>query len=393
MFQIQSNNSKGLQPIGLVHPESLRGKKVIVRCDFNAPIKKGKIVDDVRIKGSYKTINYLKNSGAKIILLSHIGRDPEDSLRPVYKFLKKTYKISFIEDFDFPDCNKFINRMDDGEIVLFENLRQRKEEKAGDVGFAKLLASMGEIFVNEAFSVSHRDHASITGIPQFIHSYIGFQFKDEIENISKVFDPEHPFLVLMGGAKFQTKIKLINTLDEKADSIFVGGALANDIFRAKGIEVGTSVVSDINKEKIKKIADSEKVFTPVDVKVLTKIGLKKTKKFDQLKEGDTIMDGGKQTFKILQKEIKKAKMIVWNGPFGLYEEGYDYLTKKVAGEIAKSDAFSIVGGGDTLTEISRRKNFNDYGFVSLGGGAMLEFISSRTLVGIEALKSQVSDQE
>jgi len=191
----------------------------------------------------------------------------------------------------------------------------------------------------------------------------------------------------MGGAKFNTKINLIEVLDKKADHIFIGGALSNDIYRARGLHIGNSKVSEIDESVIKKFMNLEKVSVPVDVEVLNKEKKNTVKPANNIKEDETIVDGGPETFKILEKQINSAKMIIWNGPFGLYEDGYDFLTRKVAKAIGKSSAFSIVGGGDTLTEISRRGNHDDYDFVSLGGGAMLEFISNGTLVGIEAIEN------
>lgn len=386
MFQKLHKSLDGLKPIELVHPESLKGKKVIVRCDFNVPIKNGKILSTLRIEKTYRTINYLKNSGAKIILISHIGRDKEDSLKPVLSFLNKKYEVNFIEDLYTYACNNVLSSIKEGEIVLIENIRKWNGEKNKDPQFIKLLSSFADIYVNEAFPVSHRDHSSITGIPIYLPGHIGFQFKDEIENLSKVFEPEHPFLVMIGGAKFKTKIPLIETLIDKADNIFIGGALSNDIYRVKGYKVGKSTVSDSNLETIKKIASSNKIFTPIDIKTVNKFGFTSNKSPQKIKENDKVVDGGPKTFKFLKQKIKESKFIIWNGPFGLYEEGFNYLSKKIEKEIAKSEAFTIVGGGDTLIEIEKSGNEKDFSFVSMGGGAMLDFISDGTLVGIEVLK-------
>jgi phosphoglycerate kinase len=389
MFQNPSHKIENLRTISSVHPESLKGKKVIVRCDFNVPIlEKDRILNTIRIDRSYKTINYLKNSGAKVILISHIGREKETSLKVVYKYISKTYELKFIDDIYNYQCKKTIDEMSDGEIVLFENIRKWEGETTNDIKFAKKLADFGDIFVNDAFSASHRDHASITGIPIYLRSYIGYQFENEILNISKVFQPLHPFLVLMGGAKFNTKMKMIEALEDKADNIFVGGALANDIFRAKGFEVGESVVSSLGEKQIQRLIDSGKISYPLDVIVINKYGFKQTKRPELLKSTEKIVDNGKLTFEDLKKKIHESKMIIWNGPFGWYEKGHNFLTRKIANEIAKSKAFSIVGGGDTVYEIVCCHDFKDFNFVSLSGGAMLEFIAKGTLPGIESIKNQ-----
>jgi phosphoglycerate kinase len=202
MFQNPLHKIENLRTIGSVHPESLKGKRVIVRCDFNVPIlENNKILNTIRIDRSFKTINYLKNSGAKVILISHIGREPEASLKIVHKYMSKTYQLKFIEDIYTYECKKNLDDMKEGDIVLFENIRKWEGEIIKDNKFAKKLADFGDIFVNDAFSASHRDHSSITGIPIYLKSYIGYQFENEILNISKVFQPLHPFLVLIGGAK------------------------------------------------------------------------------------------------------------------------------------------------------------------------------------------------
>lgn len=387
MFRVLPNCLKGLKPIGLVHPESLFGKKVLVRCDFNIPLKKGKPLNTLRIDRASKTICYLKNSGAKVILVSHIGRDSNKTLRPLSKILYDKYGVDFFDRVDFNSIKRKVEHMKAGEIVLLENIRAFKGETKNDKKFGDDLAGLAEIFVNEAFSVSHREHASIMRPPETLESYIGYQFEKEMEGLSKVFEPKHPFLVLVGGAKFDTKIKLIKALKEKADSIFIGGALSNDIYRALGFEMGDSQVSKLSIKEIKEMINSPKFLWPKDV--LVKGGMfEKTKSPKHLKKEDRIVDAGEETFKVLRKKIKESKMIIWNGPFGLYEEGYSYLTKKVAKEIAKSKAVSIVGGGDTLTEITCCQNIKDYDFVSLAGGAMLEFISQKTLPGIEAIREQ-----
>lgn len=387
MFQNPSQKIKNLGTAECIHPESLKNKRVLMRCDFNVSIdSKGKIKDSIRIEKSFRTINYLKNSGAKIILISHIGRSSDKTLEPVYKYLSKKYKVKFIKDLFSYEAKRESENVFDKEIILFENLRQWSGEVNNDIRFAKKLSEFGDIFVNEAFSVSHREHASIVGIPKYLKSYIGFHFQEEVLNLSKIFNPEHPFLVLIGGAKFETKLKLIESLENNADEIFVGGALANDIFRSQNYQMGQSIVSSLEKEQINRLLISGKIFPPKDVLVLNKYKITQKKLPNKILNTDKIVDAGPKTFKILKKKIKESKIIVWNGPFGWYEEGFNYLTKKVAKEISKSKAFTIVGGGDTLTEIICCRRLNDYDFISTAGGAMLEFISKQTLPGIDAIE-------
>lgn len=376
-----------LRFIGNTPPEFMKDKKVLVRVDFNVPLnKKGKIMNHFRIEKAFTTLNYLKNAGAKIVIISHIGREKTDTLLPVYKFLKKKYDICFMEDIMCDECFEKFDELDGGEMILFENLRKWDGETNNDKDFVEHLAHFGDIFVNDAFSVSHREHASVTGLPKHLESFMGFQFKDEVENLSKVFDPEHPFTVLIGGAKFKTKIPVIKSIKDSADNIFVGGALANDIFRSKDMEVGNSVVSDFNKDELNEIFKNTNLLLPVDVITINKKSSNNTKNIEDVTSEDQIVDAGSKTAKLLKEHIDKSKMVVWNGPFGAYEQGYSYLTKEVVKNIAKSNAFSIAGGGDTVAEIYNMKVEDKFDFVSMAGGAMLEFIARGSLVGIEAMK-------
>ncbi len=369
-----------------IAPELLEGKRVIVRADFNVPISKSGSVDEpARIDGAMKTVTYLRNSGARVILISHIGRDPQETLRPVFEYLKKTTDVAFVDSWDEGRISEAVNMLQNGQVVLLENLRAKKEEEENDPKFVEFLASLADTYVNDAFSVSHRAHASVVGIPEHLKSYCGCQFKSEFENISRVFNPGHPFVVLMGGAKFETKIPVIESLLDKADSIFVGGALANDILKANGYEVGQSKVNDMDKEYAKKIFTHEKVILVEDVRVQSFL-LPQNKNISDVTPKDKIIDGGAKTANVLAQKIKEAKLIVWNGPFGTFEQGNSFLSSKVIEAVAKSDAYSIVGGGDTVAEVKKLGREKEFDFISLSGGAMLEFIADGTLPGIEALK-------
>ncbi len=367
-------------------PEFIKGKRIIVRTDFNVPLSaSGAILEPARIDAALKTITYLKNSGARIILISHIGRDPQENLFPIFKYLKTKLDIAFVDNWNEVRIAESVAKLQDGQVLLLQNLRAKKEEEENTFAFAQFLADLADIYVNDAFSVSHRAHASVVGIPAIIKSYCGCQFKSELEAISKVFTPEHPFVVLMGGAKFETKIPVIESLLTQADTIFVGGALANDILKANGYEVGQSKVNDMDKTYAQNIFNNKKVILVEDVKVKSFL-FAKNKSLKEVTSDDKIIDGGIETANILAQKIKEAKFIVWNGPFGTFEQGNSFLSKKVIDAIATSKAYSIVGGGDTVAEIKKLGKEKTFNFISLSGGAMLEFIADKTLVGIEALE-------
>jgi phosphoglycerate kinase len=368
-----------------ISPEFLIGKKILLRTDFNVPLSnRGKILEASRIDVALKTITYLRNSGSQIILISHIGREQDETLKPVFEYLKNKIPVSFIDTWDEKEIRQKTSSLKNGEIILLENLRAKKEEEQNEPYFASFLASLADVYVNDAFSVSHRSHASIIGVPALLKSYCGCQFKVEYENLSRVFQPKQPFVVLIGGAKFETKIPVIESLLDKADSIFVGGALANDILKATGYEVGRSKVGDLNKEYIQNILKNKKIIFVEDVKVKS-FPFTKNKKLNELTIEDKIIDGGVKTAQILQQKIKEAKFIVWNGPFGTFEQGNSFLSTKVISAIMDSNSYSIVGGGDTVAEIKKLKKEKAFDFISLSGGAMLEFIAKGTLVGIDAL--------
>lgn len=350
--------------------ENLDGVRVLVRLDLNVPIDNGHVVDDFRIRKVMPLINFLYKKGANLILMSHIETKDNPTLEPVAKYLNDNgIKCVFEKNY-----KKVLTSHKDlgSRIVLLENLREHDGEKKNDKKFAKELASLGDIYVNEAFSVSHREHASVCAITEFIPSYAGLQFKNEVEHLSSAFNPEHPFLFILGGAKFDTKLPLVEKFLPIVDTIFVGGALANDFFRAKGQDIGDSLVSEKDLD-LSKFINSPKILLPVD----------------HVLKGTAIMDAGLNTIELLRKEIEKAKFILWNGPLGAYETGYKASTLQLSEMLAdatKSGVKTVVGGGDTLATISELKLENSFTFVSTGGGAMLDFLAKGTLPGIESLK-------
>ncbi len=366
--------------------ENLKGKRVMVRVDFNVPMKDDKIIDDFRIKASIPTIEYLVKKGAIVILLAHIGDDGEKSLKPVALRLKKFIpNAHFIETPIFSDpTKKILNNLKGGDVVLLENIRREAGEKTNSPSFARGLSRFGDIYVNDAFSVSHRVHATIIGITKYLPSYAGLQLVDEINHLSKAFDPKHPFLFILGGAKFETKIPLVKKFLRDADNVFIGGAIANDFFKHKGYEVGLSLVG-ANNSQLKPFLKSKNLILPIDV-VAVKGSTNRNIKPNEVSSDENILDIGKDSISLLGGLIEKAAFILWNGPLGKYETGFGGSTESVLKLVAKSKAMSIVGGGDTVSLITKLKLADKIGFVSTGGGATLDFLAKGTLAGIKALK-------
>jgi phosphoglycerate kinase len=371
--------------------KNIKGKTVIMRVDFNLPIKNGKVEDDFRIKKTLPTIEFLQKKKAKIILITHLGQGGE-TLAPIARALNEFIKVKFIPEINSPKIFKIVEEMKEGEVILLENLRNDKGEKKCDKTFAESLAKMADVYVNEAFPVSHREDASIVLLPKLLPSYAGFQLEKEIKNLSHAFkNPKHPFLFILGGAKFSTKMPLIEKYLKLADQVFIGGALANDFLKARGYEVGKSLISD-NNYGIEKIFKNEKLILPVDVVVGSpnKSSELINKKIEEVKKDENILDIGKETVKNLALLIKKSKLILWNGPLGKYEDGGAEATKEILKLIAVSKAESIIGGGDTVALISKMNlpagGEKFFSFVSTGGGATLDFLADGSLPGIKALE-------
>ncbi len=346
--------------------EKLDGVRVLVRCDFNVPVEKGMVVDDFRIRHTIPTLSYLLERGAQLILISHIETKDNPTLEPVAQHLNDL-GIQCVFEKNYRNIHTHTEK-----VILLENVRSFEGEKKNDKKFAQELASLADIYVNDAFSVSHRAHASISAITQYIPSYAGIQFEDELKHLSSAFNPEHPFLFVLGGAKFDTKLPLIEKFMGIADKVFVGGALANNFFKEQGKDIGNSMVSPENFN-LERYFDSPKLLLPVD---------------SVIEEG-RIMDAGEKTVSLLKDEIQKARYILWNGPLGAYEKGFKNPTLELARMIAQATergAVTVIGGGDTLATIAELKLEGNYTFVSTAGGAMLDYLSSGTLPGIEALE-------
>ncbi|MEI6478665.1 MAG: phosphoglycerate kinase [bacterium] len=373
--------------------KDLRGKTVLLRVDLNVPVKDGKVTDPFRIDRSIETIRFLSQSGAKTVLLSHL-EDDKGTLEPIARYLVATFPtLVFIKDIFAPQTKKDVSSMKEGNVILFENLRNWPGEKQNDQNFANYLAGFAEYYVNEAFSVSHRNHASIVLLPKLLPSFIGIEFEREIKELSLAFHPDHPFVLIVGGVKFDTKFPLIKKFFNIADKIFIGGAIASSFFKHQGLFVGDSVVFDAPEIKNFDEAIKEgKVILPIDIRVQSK-GFINIKRPDQISVGEKIWDMGPETEKELAKIISDAKFIVWNGPMGYFEEGAVLGNNACAKAVSESKATSIVGGGDTLASIKDLDIMNKIYFVSTGGGAMLDFLANGTLPGIEAIEKEIKPEE
>ncbi len=363
----------------------LKGKKVLLRLDLNVPVRDGKVLNDFRIKKILPTIKFLKEEGAKIIIISHIGRDKNETLRPVFEYLKQEMEITFVEDILSSGAGKKVADMKDDSVILMENLRQYEGEINNDDSFSKQISRLGDIYVNEAFSVSHRKHSSIVGIPKFLPSYSGILFEQEIKTLSKSFNPQKPSLFIIGGNKLKTKLPLIEKFLKIADYLFVGGALANNFFQTEGFNIGKSFAIS-NNFNLDKVLKNKKIIIPVDVVVENEEGKVFTKKPERVLNDENILDAGEKTILYLESLLKEVRFVLFNGPLGDYEKGFGKSTEELIKAIAKSKTISIIGGGDSTAFVNRLGIEDKFTFVSTGGGAMLEFLLNETLPAIKALK-------
>ncbi len=362
----------------------LRGKFVLLRSSLNVPLVDGEVRDEFRIKRALPTLRYLHEQGAKTIIVSHLGRKPEETLKPVYTALLKYLPLHWGGDITKSEFSERKNLMSDGDILLAENLRQFAGESENDSDFVDTLASLGEIYVNDAFAEAHREHASTFGVAKKLPAYVGLTLLEEITELKKAMAPESPSLFLLGGAKFETKMPLVEKYLKLYDYVFIGGALVNDILKAKGYEVGLSLVSDVSLRDAPFLHDP-KLLLPIDVVVEGPEG-KCVRAIDKVGKEEKILDVGPMTIDMLATYIEKAKTILWNGPLGAYEMGYTQSTEITARHIAASDAFSVIGGGDTVAAVEKLGINDMFGFVSIGGGAMLTFLEQGTTSVLDLLE-------
>jgi phosphoglycerate kinase len=364
---------------------SIKNKTVILRADFNVPIENGVVTDTFRIDSTLATIDLLIKKGAKIVIFSHLGEDGKKSLMPVAKYLaKKKYKGYFEESDNTEVIRDSVMDLCSGEILLVENIRRFEGEKTDDKKFSVFLASLGDYYVNDAFSVSHRKHASIVGVAKYLPSFAGLQLETEIKMLSKALKPKKPFLFILGGAKFDTKLPLLKKYTEIADAVFVGGALANTLLKKKGYVVGTSLAED-NVKISNPLLKNSKLLLPMDVTVLRKKKLEVVS-IEEIEETDNIVDIGTETLLRIKPLIDKAKLIVWNGPLSKSGFSDDVGTIELLKLLKSAKGETIIGGGDTAEIVHKMKMQKEFTFVSTGGGAALDFLANGTLPGIKALK-------
>ncbi len=379
----------------------LKGKRVFIRVDFNVPLEGDKIVDDTRILASLPTINYAVQSQAKVIICSHLGRPkgkkvPEYSLKPVYEYLKKLLKtrVEFLEEISDEALSHACKELKEGEVLLLENVRFYPGETRNDPEFAAVLGKNVDVFINDAFSVSHRAHASVVGVPALVKEKgIGFQMEKELKYLSKVVSkPERPFFAVVGGSKVSTKIGVLKNLISKLDKLIIGGAMANTFLAAQGYPVGASFVEREYIEVAKKVIkegreEGVKIYLPVDVVVeregsVEEVGIK------DVREKDVIYDIGSRSVEFFSDAISGAKTVVWNGPLGYFEKApFHRGTVFIARKIAALNATTVAGGGDTLAAIKLAAVESAFSYVSTAGGAFLEYLEGKELPGIAVLKS------
>jgi len=364
----------------------LEGKRVLLRLDLNMPLDGGVVRNDYRLLRSLPTVHFLRNAGARVVLLAHMGTGkPEDTLNPVARRLNQEFPVTFLDRLMSMENARIIDAMQNGDVVLLENLRHNPGEEANDPEFVRYLASFGDIYVNDAFAVSHRTHASIVGIPTHLPSYAGLLLVEEAERLAVAFSPEHPFLFILGGAKISTKMPLLKKFLDTADHVFVGGTIANNFLKAAGHEIGRSVHDETELGGLTEILANPRLIIPSDVVVNTEAG-SRVLGVGGVGAGDMIVDVGPETIRSLERIVGASSLVVWNGPLGYYESGFTEGTRELLSLIANSHARSIIGGGDTVTLLDEMGSLDRFSFVSTGGGAMLDFLLNETLPGIDALK-------
>ena len=384
---------------------NVRGKKCLVRCDFNVPLKDGKITDENRLVGAMPTIKYLIENGARVILCSHLGKPkgeakPELSLAPVAARLSEMLgqEVVFAADANVVSENakKAVAQMKDGDVVLLENTRYRKEETKNEEGYSKELASLAEIFVNDAFGTAHRAHCSTVGAGQFLEERVcGYLIQKELDFLgSAVENPVRPFLAILGGAKVSDKLGVINNLLEKVDTLIIGGGMAYTFIKALGHEIGTSLLEEDKVAYAKEMMDKAqakgvKLLLPVDVVYADRFAEDAQ---PHITEGRDIpadcmgLDIGPKTRELFAKAVKESKTVVWNGPMGVFEfENFANGTKAIAQAMADVDATTIIGGGDSAAAVNQMGFGDKMSHISTGGGASLEFLEGKELPGIVAL--------
>ena len=384
----------------------VRGKRVLVRVDFNVPLdKEQNITDDTRIRAALPTIKYLLDNNAKVILMSHLGRPkgefkPEFSLAPVAKRLEELLntKVTMAEDVIGESAKAAVDALKEGEVVLMENVRFHKEETKNDPEFAKALASFGEIYVNDAFGTAHRAHASTEGVAKYLPAVAGYLIKKELEVMGKALsNPERPVVAILGGAKVSDKIGVIENLIDKVDTLIIGGGMAYTFFKARGYEIGDSLLEEDKIDLARSLEEKAKakgvrLLLPIDNVVAKEFKADAEHKVvssEEIPAGWQGLDIGPKTCELFGEEIKKAKTVVWNGPMGVFEmPAFAKGTEAIARYMAECEGTTIIGGGDSAAAVEQLGYADKMTHISTGGGASLEFLEGKELPGVAALNDK-----
>ena len=384
----------------------LKGKKVLVRCDFNVPYNEDRVItDNRRIVAALPTIKYLLENNCKVILCSHLGRPkgevkPEFSLDIVAAELSRLLgqEVKLAKDVVGEDAKALAAGLQEGEVMLLENVRYEKGEEKNDEELSKEFASMAEVFVNDAFGTAHRAHSSTTGVADYLPAVSGFLIEKELNFLGTALEnPERPFMAILGGKKVSDKIGVINALLEKVDTLMIGGAMAYTFFKAMGYNVGNSICEldklDLAKELMEKAKEKGvKLMLPVDTKVGKEFDPNtesKIVKYTEIPDGWEGYDIGTETIEMYANELKNAKTVIWNGPVGLFEfDQFAVGTNSIARALADIDAIKIIGGGDSAAAVEKAGLAEKFTHISTGGGASLEFLEGKKLPGIEALQDK-----
>ena len=389
--------------LNTIKEADLKGKRVVIRVDFNVPVKEGVVKDATRIKAALPTIKYILDEGASVVVMSHFGRpkgqkNPDFSMAPIAKEFEALLgrPVKLARDVIGPEVEAEVKALQPGEVLLLENVRFYKEEEANDPEFAKTLASYGDIYCNDAFGTAHRAHASTEGVAHYLPSYAGFLIEKEVKFMAPLLEnPEKPFVAVIGGSKVSSKITVLESLVKTCDTIVIGGGMAYTFLSVLGKEIGKSLFEadyiETAKAFLAKAAEKGvKVILPVDHVCAAEFSETATPvAVDDVNIPSDLMgmDIGPKTVALIVEEIKKAKSVVWNGPMGVFEfEAFSKGTGEVAKALAESDATSVVGGGDSVAAINKFGLADKISHVSTGGGASLEFLEGKTLPGIKALE-------